>query len=69
MRLHYTEGRVDFVDIAVRTGNSNTANIADDKLCLHVVESGYNYVKPINNQNVVNNYDVFYTDSIYYGTQ
>lgn len=69
MRLHYTEGRVDFVDIAVRTGNSNTAAIADDKLCLHVVESGYNYVKPINNQNVVNNYDVFYTDSIYYGSQ
>ena len=69
MRLHYTEGRVDFVDIAVRTDNSNTANIADDKLCLHVVESGYNYVKPVNNQNIVNNYDVFYTDSIYYGTQ
>ena len=46
LRLHYTDGKVDFVDIALRTGNNGTSDtnnnnpIATD-LCLHVVESGY----------------------------
>ena len=49
VRLHYTDGKVDFVDIALRTGNgnswvSNNAKFATG-LCLHVVESGYTQIE------------------------
>ena len=52
VRLHYTDGKVDFVDIALRVGNTSTtsnnylndsAKIAEG-LCLHVVESGYTQI-------------------------
>ena len=74
LRLHYTEGKVDFVDVALRKAhNGGNLNPSNDKeavasgLCLHVVESGYSEI-PLNkqNQNAVTNYDVFYKDSIYY---
>lgn len=54
VRLHYTNGKVDFVDIALRVGNpnpndgnawvSNKAAFATD-LCLHVVESGHTLIE------------------------
>jgi hypothetical protein len=45
VRLHYTDGKVDFVDIALRTGNgdawvSNNNKFAEG-LCLHVTEAGH----------------------------
>ena len=74
LRVHYTEGKVDFVDVALRKshngGNlkpSNDTEAIAEGLCLHVVESGYTEV-PKNSQgkNVVNDYKLFYTDASYY---
>ena len=74
LRVHYTEGKVDFVDVALRKshngGNlkpSNDTEAIAEGLCLHVVESGYTEV-PKNKQgkNVVNDYKLFYTDNSYY---
>ena len=51
LRLHYTDGKVDFVDIALRTGNKganddpNNYNDIATGLCLHVVESGYSRIE------------------------
>ena len=49
VRLHYTDGKVDFVDIALRTGNGNSwvgdsATIAEG-LCLHVTEAGHTQIE------------------------
>lgn len=49
VRLHYTDGKVDFVDIALRTGNNNSwvgdsATIAEG-LCLHVTEAGHTQIE------------------------
>lgn len=49
VRLHYTEGKVDFVDIALRKGNGNSwvgdsATIAEG-LCLHVTEAGHTQIE------------------------
>lgn len=46
VRLHYTDGKVDFVDIALRTGNGDSwVNTTSGKfatgLCLHVTEAGH----------------------------
>ena len=77
LRLHYTDGKVDFVDVALRKAhNGGNLSPSNDKetvaagLCLHVVESGYSEI-PVrtNNVNAVNNVDVFYPkvkDSIYW---
>lgn len=45
LRLHYTKGKVDSVEIALRTSKSNTGTLADDKLCLHVTEAGHDVVQ------------------------
>jgi len=77
LRLHYTDGKVDFVDVALRNAhNGGNLSPSNDKetvaagLCLHVVESGYSEI-PVraNNVNAVNNVEVFYPkvkDSIYW---
>lgn len=49
VRLHYTDGKVDFVDIALRKGNGNSwvgdsATIAEG-LCLHVTEAGHTQIE------------------------
>ena len=44
VRLHYTNGKVDFVDIALRNQNSNTGNIGTN-LCIHVTETGYSTIQ------------------------
>ena len=53
VRLHYTDGKVDFVDIALRVGNTSTSNYnyLNDKaqfaegLYLHVNEAGHTQIK------------------------
>ena len=76
VRLHYTDGKVDFVDIALRTGNgnswvSNNAKFATG-LCLHVVESGYTQITntgTAGSNDIINNPEykngTYYNPSIY----
>ena len=53
VRLHYTDGKVDFVDIALRVGNTSTTsnNYLNDKaqfaegLYLHVNEAGHTQIE------------------------
>ena len=68
LRLHYTNGRVDFVDIALGKGDAdwkckNNSEPIAERLCLHVVESGYSEIPLKNNKNAVNNYTDFYDSS------
>ena len=49
VRLHYTNGKVDFVDIALRTNNADAwvgdkSSIAEG-LCLHVTEAGHTQIE------------------------
>ena len=44
VRLHYTNGKVDFVDIALRNQNSNSGTIGTN-LCIHVTETGYDTIQ------------------------
>ena len=74
VRLHYTDGKVDFVDIALRVDNtykndknqvvypiSNYSTIAEG-LCLHVTQSGHNYIDDgiKNGTDIVNSPTTFY---------
>ena len=49
VRLHYTDGKVDFVDIALRVGNGNSwvsdGNTFATGLCLHVNEAGHSVIE------------------------
>ena len=49
VRLHYTDGKVDFVDIALRVGNGKSwvsdGNTFATGLCLHVNEAGHSVIE------------------------
>ena len=49
VRLHYTDGKVDFVDSALRVGNGNSwvsdGNTFATGLCLHVNEAGHSVIE------------------------
>ena len=50
VRLHYTDGKVDFVDIALRVGKDKNSWVSDGNtfatgLCLHVNEAGHSVIE------------------------
>ena len=73
VRLHYTDGKVDFVDVALRVGNpdpndgkkwvTDNDSFASD-LCLHVVQSGYTQIDTTEmtagDGDIINSPDNFY---------
>ena len=81
VRLHYTNGKVDFVDIALRTNNADAwvgdKNSIAEGLCLHVTEAGHTQIANpgsaggddiINNPRLTAGKDkipVYYSDSLW----
>lgn len=77
LRLHYTNGKVDFVDVALRVDNtykndknqtvypiSNNSTMADG-LCLHVTQSGHSV---IDNTGTAGGNDIINNPGKYYNT-
>lgn len=71
VRLHYTDGKVDFVDVALRKSFSNDTDYAGtiaSGLCLHVTEAGHNVISnPGTGKNDIINKPTDYYDV--YGTR
>ena len=63
VRLHYTNGKVDFVDIALRNQNSTTGNIGEN-LCIHVTETGYSTIQTTGSggNDIINKPKSYYND-------
>lgn len=71
VRVHYTDGKVDFVDVALRKSFSNDTDYAGtiaSGLCLHVTQAGHNVISnPGTGKNDIINKPTDYYDV--YGTR